>query len=267
MMLPPASPVLTKLATEMDTAASNKEAFDSLPNLPEPYSHRRHIWRRLSITLLVLFVGTTACFLALRLSVSSRSSLSQPWSLPGLDDELGNPPNPFLTVQDSLHTKTFVNRQEFQDTGNMGDILWERLLPSNGGFVIRRLEDGTVDQENSGAVTVFHQLHCLNAIRMTLKMLNATVQGDMKKGDVRLAGHDHVWHCLDYVAQGVTCRADWTLERLNSPTGTDGWGVMHQCQDFEGFKAHGEARGIWDQFTSPESEGGDDGRRDHTHVH
>ena len=57
-----------------------------------------------------------------------------------------------------------------------------------------------------------------------------------KHPDVRL---EHVTHCFDYLRQALMCAGDMTIEHaMESPLGqkritTDGWGVKHQCSDWD----------------------------------
>jgi hypothetical protein len=48
---------------------------------------------------------------------------------------------------------------------------------------------------------------------------------------------DHVYHCFDYIRQGLMCNADltveWPREEENGErVAVDGWGVEHQCKDW-----------------------------------
>jgi hypothetical protein len=49
---------------------------------------------------------------------------------------------------------------------------------------------------------------------------------------------DHVEHCFDYLRQTLMCAGDMTIEHSREPPlgekrdTTDGWGVEHQCKDW-----------------------------------
>jgi len=49
---------------------------------------------------------------------------------------------------------------------------------------------------------------------------------------------NHIIHCFDYIRQSLMCSGDMTLEHSREPplgekrTDTDGWGVKHQCKDW-----------------------------------
>jgi hypothetical protein len=76
------------------------------------------------------------------------------------------------------------------------------------------------------AVTMWHQLHCLNHIRTLISA-----------GD---DGSDHTLHCFRYLRQGILCNADPTLEPWTRPSfdveGREifpGDGVTHTCKNFQ----------------------------------
>lgn len=48
---------------------------------------------------------------------------------------------------------------------------------------------------------------------------------------------DHIPHCFEYLRQGLMCAADTALERAvveegNIVRDVDGWGVEHECRDW-----------------------------------
>ncbi|EJC99578.1 uncharacterized protein FOMMEDRAFT_43149, partial [Fomitiporia mediterranea MF3/22] len=86
---------------------------------------------------------------------------------------------------------------------------------------------------------VFHQLHCLNTLRMALtpdyyRKKNLT---DLEKSFLEIP---HAYHCLDALRQSLTCNADiatyvwhWDPEdEMVKPTGN----VVHSCRDFDKLK-------------------------------
>ncbi|PCH39116.1 hypothetical protein WOLCODRAFT_110565 [Wolfiporia cocos MD-104 SS10] len=111
--------------------------------------------------------------------------------------------------------------------GMHDDNDWASVIPNGHGFV--RLGEG-----ESGAyyaVSMYHQMHCLNSFR---KMFNG-------RNESR-ADHDgaHALHCLTYLRQMVLCSADITLEPAFSTSNVDGrktqaaygTGVAHVCRDW-----------------------------------
>ncbi|RYN24796.1 hypothetical protein AA0117_g7693 [Alternaria alternata] len=97
------------------------------------------------------------------------------------------------------------------------------------------------DRNVSGAevysMSMFHQLHCLNSIRVRLGILegfiNETV-GNIQRRDV-FAPESHVNHCFDYLRQAVMCAGDLSLEHSVVPDefGFNGWGTSHQCAGWD----------------------------------
>ena len=52
---------------------------------------------------------------------------------------------------------------------------------------------------------------------------------------------DHLEHCFDYLRQGIMCAGDLTLESARvekdgSRIQVDGWGIAHQCRDWNAIK-------------------------------
>lgn len=78
---------------------------------------------------------------------------------------------------------------------------------------------------------MFHQLHCLAAIKTAFETNDAS--------------NTHIYHCFDYLRQGVICAGDMTLEPVffvgeQRKEVVNGWGVEHRCRSFEGMKAWAE---------------------------
>ncbi|KAI0502963.1 hypothetical protein F5B22DRAFT_652574 [Xylaria bambusicola] len=99
-----------------------------------------------------------------------------------------------------------------------------------GGFV---WFNGTQVQSPPGSerlavVSVFHQLHCLEMIRIGYFV---AIDSDLEIVD---QGPDHFSHCWDYLHQAIKCHRDTTLEWVHEgDPGSSGWGYEHQCTDFE----------------------------------
>ena len=55
---------------------------------------------------------------------------------------------------------------------------------------------------------------------------------------------DHIYHCFDYIRQAIMCSGDTTLEKARTVDGkivrgVDGWGVEHECRDYDAIYAYG----------------------------
>ena len=92
--------------------------------------------------------------------------------------------------------KAFTHQPEWESFSNERDHLWEGLLTPNGGFLVQDTEG---IKHNVG-ISMFHQLHCLQAIRTQMQALlpNASNHASAHGGE-----HDvhHVGHCFDYLRQ------------------------------------------------------------------
>jgi len=56
----------------------------------------------------------------------------------------------------------------------------------------------------------------------------------------------HIYHCVDYLRQAIMCNGDTTLERGRVvdgkvTRGVDGWGIQHECRDFDAIYAFADA--------------------------
>jgi hypothetical protein len=68
---------------------------------------------------------------------------------------------------------------------------------------------------------MFHQIHCLQMIRVAL------IHGP----------NEHSGHCLNFLRQAILCNSDITLDPLlddsdGAMAATDGLGVTHICRDW-----------------------------------
>ncbi|KAF2176822.1 hypothetical protein K469DRAFT_605627, partial [Zopfia rhizophila CBS 207.26] len=112
------------------------------------------------------------------------------------------------------------------------DAAWTSIFPPHGGF----FHDKNVAADGA-SLAVYHQLHCLDAIRHAYWILHdAIVQGQ----NISLNGLAdwytpwHTRHCIDFLRQMLMCSADVTIER-NDPKigGIRGFGIAHQCKKWE----------------------------------
>ncbi|CAK7237293.1 hypothetical protein SEUCBS140593_009910 [Sporothrix eucalyptigena] len=105
-------------------------------------------------------------------------------------------------------------------------------------------------------VALFHQLHCLAAIKAKMSRLQDWYEGGNDNEYLRFAlGEDqvadvHIYHCFDYLRQTLLCHGDTTLEKARvvddglghtrTVRGVDGWGVTHTCRDYDSIYAFAE---------------------------
>ncbi|KAM0723823.1 hypothetical protein Q7P37_000813 [Cladosporium fusiforme] len=124
------------------------------------------------------------------------------------------------------------------------------LSPPGDGFVLipnakdYSLPPGQPTEEGEGEiydVSVFHQLHCLNHVRTFLFTLKSSVDYNTSSETYEhmlKPQEDHVYHCFDYIRQALMCNADLTVEwprteENGERVAVDGWGVTHQCKNWD----------------------------------
>jgi hypothetical protein len=97
-------------------------------------------------------------------------------------------------------------------------------------------------------LAVFHNLHCLNEIRMALDG-ESSHHGRTDEGYSmnRLSGKVHLDHCIDQLRQAVMCHSDLTPVPMQEVPGVKGFyignGEDHTCRDFDAIWQWVEERG------------------------
>ncbi|KAF3902459.1 hypothetical protein ABW21_db0201753 [Orbilia brochopaga] len=105
------------------------------------------------------------------------------------------------------------------------------------------------------SLAVFHQLHCLNAIRMAL-WNNTLMRGDENETEMR-----HLDHCVDMIRQAVMCHSDispfvWARDpRDGKAKGISS--VTHTCRDFDSIQRWAKARPFRTGFNTSKKTSGD----------
>ncbi|GAW20655.1 hypothetical protein ANO14919_101630 [Xylariales sp. No.14919] len=120
------------------------------------------------------------------------------------------------------------------------DKAWDSLFPEGGGYVWFNGTDVPKPpmSESRAVISVFHQLHCLEMIRIGYF---AAASGNPEDVD---QGPGHLSHCFDYLHQAIMCHGDTTLEWVHEgDPGTSGWGYAHRCHDFAAIFSWVEGRG------------------------
>jgi len=141
-----------------------------------------------------------------------------------------------LKHQQFTYRTTFEPRFDYRSLDPSTDALWDddHLLTPNGGYLVREM-DG---EDEYFGVTMFHQLHCLQALRTALQVLTAQVNGT--GSGIFPESHwphgSHYLHCLDYLRQTILCSADSTVEapryfpEIGHPV-VSGYSVGRECVD------------------------------------
>ncbi|KAK8040013.1 Protein of unknown function DUF3328 [Apiospora rasikravindrae] len=130
--------------------------------------------------------------------------------------------------------------------------VWDALLPIGRGFVNVSSPEtygllagvSTESGVDRYAVSMYHQLHCLALLRdhyWTLIDLLAEpgkTDADRQEAKSHILKSRHEQHCFAYLAEGIQCSADLTIEwAMSDGKMVDGWGVPHQCKDPEAVRA------------------------------
>ncbi|THU98044.1 hypothetical protein K435DRAFT_818984 [Dendrothele bispora CBS 962.96] len=130
-----------------------------------------------------------------------------------------------LPINEDVQSRVVVfdDTDDFPIQGVNATERWQSIYPPGYGFV--RLG------ENSRllCVAMFHQLHCLEKMRIFLDNPNNTG-----------VGFPHQHHCMNYLRQNFLCHADLTLEPFAKGINLDGGlemmsgvGVEHSCTDWD----------------------------------
>ncbi|KAH8655086.1 hypothetical protein BGZ60DRAFT_347907, partial [Tricladium varicosporioides] len=121
------------------------------------------------------------------------------------------------------------------------DVAWAKL--TTVGFVSltasqnSELSNSTVESLSQPgsypvALGVFHQLHCLNYLRILLYHQ----EGDGKGENDAQRSH-HTNHCLDYLRQVIQCHGDTTPLSVYYEKSSSGYAfnhaVTHSCRNFD----------------------------------
>ncbi|KAI6080975.1 hypothetical protein F4821DRAFT_250328 [Hypoxylon rubiginosum] len=167
----------------------------------------------ISVALLVVGVG---CFLWGR---SSEGRCQQ--------SEVSHLPSDWLKPPGNVQTTFYYQKPFAVQTTNESESPWYSLFPHGGGFV----QHPQISPEPR-CLAVYHQLHCLDAIRTGYWAANTGIS----------PGHHgrpaHVRHCIDYIRQSLMCHADANLEPIDPALGgVTGFGSEKMCRDYSGLTA------------------------------
>ncbi|KAI1121114.1 hypothetical protein F5Y10DRAFT_288927 [Nemania abortiva] len=157
-------------------------------------------------------------------------------------------------------TTTFYKKQVLMDEPNAeNQLVWDSLVPIGRGFVnISNPQDfgllpgiPTEEGVDRYSVAMYHQLHCLDALRhqywRLIRAMSTPMSDDVRQETVhKMLRDNHAQHCFAYIAESIMCSGDLTIEWAKvEGDGTrkqvDGWGVPHKCKDPEAIRAWMEA--------------------------
>lgn len=105
----------------------------------------------------------------------------------------------------------------------MDDTAWAETLPGKRGFV--RLGP----KGRSFAIALYHQIHCVNALRFSYTVARDGLVTDPDALKKKIP-HDN--HCFQFLRQSIMCRADNAivpLRRNTTSLAAQGFGTAHRC--------------------------------------
>jgi len=107
------------------------------------------------------------------------------------------------------------------------DKAWAHTLAPKRGF-IRLGPEG-----RAFAIALYHQLHCVNALRFSYTVARDGLVTDPEALRKKI-GHDN--HCFQFIRQSIQCRADNSLVPLqanrNLSLAATGFGNTHRCRNW-----------------------------------
>ncbi|KAK3319762.1 hypothetical protein B0T19DRAFT_478823 [Cercophora scortea] len=216
---------------------------DAEGGLPRAAAGRNQLFKK---RFLISFVLNIALVVAFAVRYATRNNTTTPKKL--LNSPVPDFPHEIRTFKlDPLFLSLPTNES---------NIAWRDLPGPNGrGFINLDPNNGFNYPDTKAGLSVFHQLHCLGALRHfmwelvggrvdTEKMLR-TWPDDITKPtyDQAIHGMWHYAHCFDYLRQAVTCSADMSLEFVSENTGlavVDGLDFPHECKNWDAIWKYAE---------------------------
>ncbi|KAJ8058507.1 hypothetical protein OCU04_012693 [Sclerotinia nivalis] len=143
------------------------------------------------------------------------------------------------------HVETWVYNRTFSDPpSHETESAWRSIFPKGRGFIHHQSL-----APNVSGIAVFHELHCLNGIRLayyaaSTKKHEKGDAGNSSHSENSHPGHDdpaHIRHCFDYLRHALMCAADTNLEPVNwKYRGVTGWGFDRTCRNYDAVVAYAE---------------------------
>ncbi|KAJ5887079.1 hypothetical protein N7504_011126 [Penicillium tannophilum] len=235
-------------------SANETEKSDEIELLSEtpvsrPHSaSRRHIW----ILKGILFLSFVLAVTSLLVAFTSHYTIVRR-NLIDVNLPYGNPIPPV-----PLEMRKFGPAEIFTERSSpRSDAAWDALagptLNDQGFIYVPNWEDlklppgGVVHGEMMYGISMFHQLHCLGAIRHVFWLLMdgkldpvafEALDGDTTDPNFIPRGHGlwHIEHCFNYIRHALQCYGDTTMEvptDFNGQLIFIGWNTTHQCRNFD----------------------------------
>ncbi|KAL1662832.1 hypothetical protein GGF50DRAFT_89746 [Schizophyllum commune] len=223
------------LASAIDASDDVEQHLD-----PQP-SRLKRVWRSWGVGILALIViFETAAIIALFLRPASERRS------PGSANFLFSPANHILEDELVVLRAGTEHKTLYQQLTDEADEAWEDLytpsifmiprdvaarLPNRTHPVTRDAPEGNY----LAHLDVFHQIHCLNYLRMSLspERYKPLIRHDLLE-------YEHLSHCVDSIRQSLMCSADVSVnvwqwsEHYQAVAGRVN--VAHSCRNFNKIK-------------------------------
>ncbi|KAI2696656.1 hypothetical protein CBS147333_9560 [Penicillium roqueforti] len=211
---------------------------------------RSHVSRRIYRAYLILLPVVFG--LGIVLGFTSVSFFKTPEFVPGL--RLKTPiPNEVFEQRLKI---PFVPDNKYYGSGEAVDKAWKEITSGGDSVWLQNPSDYGLSQGISDPLNMdntderfyvlsnLHQLHCVNVVRRRFRHYESQTNQPVNESDaISAAWTEHTDHCFEYLRLSITC-GDFLVLEPASPPGTApeltagglGWGVIHECIDFDALR-------------------------------
>lgn len=128
-----------------------------------------------------------------------------------------------LSVSTKARIVTFQDNHDYRNLSHDKDLLWDALIPPNGGFIVKFDEQ---NKRHGYGVSMFHQLHCLSILRSSFQLLQ---DKEVKSSSARLppAG---CTHNAQYQYKGLHSKQETHAETIDDEHWTHCFDYLRQVR-------------------------------------
>ncbi|KAG0154605.1 hypothetical protein PDIDSM_173 [Penicillium digitatum] len=240
---------LADVHSEKYRHADDAQSRSSETLLGEPKS-RYLVSKRLSRAYIILL--PTVFVLGAALGFAGLSFFKRPEFVPGVRLKT---PIPNKIFQQRLKVP-FVPDNRYYGSGDSVDKAWNEITSGGDSVWLQNPSDYNLDKgisdplntdnldERFYVLSNLHQLHCVNVVRRRFRHFESQISQPVNESEAITAGWtEHTDHCFEYLRLSITC-GDFLVMEPASPPGTSpeltagglGWGVVHECIDFNALR-------------------------------
>ncbi|KAJ5971426.1 uncharacterized protein N7479_001344 [Penicillium vulpinum] len=150
----------------------------------------------------------------------------------------------------------FVPDDKYYGSGDAANNAWKDITSGGDSIWLKNPSDyglpkGISDPLNTDntderfyVLSNLHQLHCVNVVRKRFRHYESHIGQPVNESEAIFAAWtEHTDHCFEYLRLSITC-GDFLVLEPASPPGTSpeltagglGWGVVHECIDFDALR-------------------------------